>query len=388
MFRIKWFPDWRDYSTDRLFCLDLLRGLDIFLLTLLGTFMRSGWFKVFKPSEWSQWFWYHNTSAFASPGSTPTGWGIWDFGQPLFIFICGAAVPFAIPKRLDADGRPTAAFWKHVASRVALLWVLGMFIDHVLAFDCSRFRPYANTLQTIAVAYVGASLSMLIAKRRWRMGISLLTIAVYGMIQEFCGDYSRLGNISRIVDDRVFTTLGFFGKDFCYLLTTPAWMAMGMLGALASTVLLEKTGAWCRAGKLAGWGTASLLFGWVLQLWIPPIRYIYTVSFIFTTLGYATLALAALFVITDIWKFRRGTRVFLLFGQCSLAAWMLSTFFNGAVGSATTRITEGAVKLLGGKTYVPIVQYSVYVALFIVIVSLWYRLRTAECKLAKVGSER
>ena len=41
--------------------------------------------------------------------------------MPLFIFICGAAVPLALPRRLDAGGRPGLAYWRHVLGRVALL---------------------------------------------------------------------------------------------------------------------------------------------------------------------------------------------------------------------------------------------------------------------------
>ena len=40
------------------------------------------------------------------------GFTAYDLIMPLFIFMCGAAIPLALPKRLDAEGRPTAAFWK------------------------------------------------------------------------------------------------------------------------------------------------------------------------------------------------------------------------------------------------------------------------------------
>lgn len=361
----------------RLFCLDLLRGLDIFLLTVLGAVVRGGIFKVWKPSESMQLFWYHSVTAFQSPGATPTGFGLWDFAQPLFIFVCGAAVPLSLPRRLDADGRPTAAYWKHVLSRVALLWICGMLIRGLLTFDLSKFTPYSDTLQTIAVAYLGAALVLPIRRRAVRFGIALALIAAFGAIQATCGDYSQFGNISRIIDERLFGAIGCKGKDFCYILTTMAWMAMGMIGSLAMEVLTGPGAQWRKAGRLAAWGAASLALGWTLQIWIPPIRYIYTASFIFTTLGYSMLLLAALYAVTDILRFRAGARLFILFGQCSLAAWMLSNFFGQAVAGITNRIAVGLPRLLGDAACLPLARQLVEAAVFIALLCLWRRYRSA-----------
>ncbi|MBR4653004.1 MAG: hypothetical protein IKO72_06550 [Kiritimatiellae bacterium] len=379
------FPDPASYPANRLFCLDLLRGLDIFLLTVLGYVVRTGLFRVkaWDFSEATRTFWVHSLASFATPGAVPAGFGIWDFAQPLFIFVCGAAVPFAVYRYLDAQGRPTMGFWRHLAARVAMLWVLGWLINQVLSLDTKVFRPYSNTLQTIAVAYTGAMLAQLIRRRAARLALALAVIAAYGIVQATCGDYSRTGNISHIVDERVFCAIGFWAKDFAYILTTPVWMAMGVLGSLAAEILKAPGAPWRKAGTLAAWGAASLALGWTLQLWIPPIRYIYTVSFIFTTFGYAMLLLCALYAITDIWHLRRGTGLFLLFGQCSLAAWMLSTFFQGAVHAIALRLVPGVPVLLGTSDYQPFAVALAYAVSFIAVLSLWYRLRTAEKRLSQ-----
>lgn len=366
-------------AAKRLFCLDLLRGLDIFLLTMLGPFVKYGWFKVFRPGEAADLFWKHSLTAFTGQGCAPTGWGIWDFGQPLFIFICGAAVPFAIPRRLDAQGHPTAAFWKHVLGRVAMLWLFGMLIRGALTFE---FKGpgcwlYADTLQTIAVAYLAAALSQLIGRRWLRLAVALALIAALGAVMATCGDYSRLGNVSRLVDDRVFALVGARGKDFCYVLTTLAWAGMGILGSLAAEVLRGPLGAWRKAGVLAGWGTLSLSVGLVLGLWIPPIRYIYTVSFVFQSLGLAVWALAVLYVVTDIWQLRRGTGFFLFCGQSSLCLWMLSNFFGGAVDAVVARCTAGIPRLLGGTTYLPLVHQFGAAVVMAALAVLYRRAKTA-----------
>ena len=362
----------------RLFSLDLLRGLDIFLLTAFGPVVKYGFFKVWEPGEWTLHFWQHSLDSFATPGAVPRGFGIWDFAQPLFIFVCGAAVPLAIPRRLSPEGRATPAFWRHVLGRVALLWTFGMLIRGLLLFDRTKFTPYSDTLQTIAVAYLGAALAMLIRRRLVRLALALAMIAAYGVLQACGGDYSQLGNISRIVDERVFAAIGCRAKDFCYVLTTVAWAAMGMLGALAGELLTGPRTPWQKVRALAGWGVASLALGWTLQIWIPPIRYIYTVSFIFTTFGYAILLLAALHVATDIFSWRRGLGLFTLFGRHSLAAWMLGSFFSGGLYAVADRLVPGFPVLLGSARYQPFVRQLAYAAVLTALLLLWHRLRSAS----------
>ena len=372
---MKLIPDPREYPKKRLFSLDLLRGLDMFLLTILGPFVTAGLFTVVTPSESVRIFWKHSLTSFAGQGVAPTGWGIWDFGQPLFIFVCGAAVPFAIPKRLDENGRPTAAFWRHVLGRVAMLWALGMLIRGILTFDLSKFTPYSDTLQTIAVAYLGAALAMLIRRAWVRLALALGLIAVFGVIQATCGDYTQFGNVSRIVDERLFGLIGCHGKDFSYVLTTIVWAAMGILGSLAAELLRSAAPDWTKARQLAVCGCVSLAAGFLLGIWIPPIRYIYTVSFVFQTLGAAILLLDALFVLTDIWQLRRGLGFLLMFGQCSLFCWMLSTFFRPGLGRIADQVVVGVPRLLGSAALQPIAYWTVYSLLFAWCVSLWWRLR-------------
>ena len=368
----------KNMEVGRLFCLDILRGMVMLLLTVVGPIVRQGIFEVYPPSEGVLRFWTHSTASFASSGVAPAGFGIWDFAQPLFIFVCGAAVPLSIPKRLDAGGHPTMAFWKHVLYRVVLLWCLGMLIRGILTFDLAKFCPYADTLQTIAVAYLGASLAQLVRRRSVRFAAALVTIATFGVVQATCGDYSQMGNISRIIDERLFAAIGCKGKDFCYILTTPVWAAMGVLGSLATDVLREDRPQWVKLLRLVAWGMASLALGWMLQIWIPPIRYIYTVSFIFTTFGYATLLYGLLYVVNDILKFRRGAWLFLLFGQCSLAAWMLSTFFSPGVSAVAAKFIPGLPRLLGTDAYQPLALQLAYAAVFILILCIWQRYRTKE----------
>ena len=70
-------------------------------------------------------------------GQFKHGWEcftLWDIIMPMFIFMCGAAIPLALPRRM-AGGRAGWGYWGHVAKRVALLWVCGMI-------SCGRSAPF------------------------------------------------------------------------------------------------------------------------------------------------------------------------------------------------------------------------------------------------------
>ena len=378
---LRLFPDASEFSGGRLFALDLMRGLDIFYLTVLGPFV--GWSLIPAWPSAPHWFTMHFThalSAFAGGGTAvPTGFSLYDFAQPCFVFITGVAAAFAIPKRLSPEGRPTAAFWKHVLGRLALLWGLGCLIRGALTFDLAKFSPYADTLQTIAVAYLGASLTLLISSKRLRLLLPLGALAVYGVIQATCGDYTRLGNVSRIVDERFFAAIGCKAKDFCYVLTTVAWAAMGAFGAQVGGILRGAGDPWRKVRTLALWGAVSLALGSVLRIWIPANRYIYTVSFVFQTLGYAILLLDLLFVVTDIYRFRKGLGLFVLFGNCSLAAWMLHTNpLSSGLNGIARQLVVGIPKLVGTADYFNVYVSFVQSVLLVLAVAYWYRFKKAK----------
>lgn len=106
--------------------------------------------------------------------------------------------------------------------------------------------------------------------------------------------------------------------------------------------------------------------------------YIYTVSFIFEVLGLSVLVVTAFYVVTGIWKLRRGTGLFLLFGQCSLAAWMIDSFFGIGLGAFAERVCAGLPHLIGTDAYQLFAQRAVRGCLVIAFVSLWWRYQTLK----------
>ena len=305
-----------DSRPQRIFCVDFLRGLDIFYLAAIHYALLSpGVFRVWPlESTAAKVFWVHSLTAFAAPGQTPTGFGLLDFTQALFIFVTGVSASLAFRKFLLPDGQvDLRGFWKRLAQRTLMLWAFGSLIRGVLTFKLFSvtggvwsFVFYSDTLHTIAVAYCAASVGMLIGRRWLRFAVALGLIAAAAVIMACCGDYSQHGNAARLFEEFVYGKIGGHAKDFCYLLTTLTWAGMGILSSIAGDIVKGTLAPWAKVKALSAFGVACLVVGGVLSIWIPPIRYIYTASFVFLTQGGALLLLAALYALTDIANVRRG----------------------------------------------------------------------------------
>ena len=367
--------------TKRIFCVDLLRGLDIFYLVVIHyAFLAPGVFKVWPlKSTAAKVFWLHSVTAFAAPGQVPTGFGLLDFTQALFIFVTGVSASLAFRKFQRPDGGvDLAAFWKRLAQRTLMLWTFGSLIRGLLTFklfsgpdSALSFVFYSDTLHTIAVAYCAASIGLLLRRKLARLLVALGLIASAAVIMACCGDYSQHGNAARLFEEFVYGKIGGHAKDFCYLLTTLTWAGMGILASLAGDVVKGSLAPWTKVKALSLAGVACIALGWMLSVWIPPIRYIYTVSFVFLTQGGALLLLAALYALTDIANVRRGTGLFILFGQCSLVSWMLINYFGKSLTVAAERFVMGVPELIGTKDYQLVFVGIVRMVLIITLVWMW-----------------
>ena len=129
-------------KNERLFSLDLLRGLDMMFLTVLVPLLMAA-DQVWGLPEGVKFFFYtHPWEGFTA----------YDLIMPCFIFMCGAAIPLSLERRIEKSGGVAdAGYWKHVAGRFVMLWALGLLVQgRLTSFDLDKIRLYDNTLQTIA----------------------------------------------------------------------------------------------------------------------------------------------------------------------------------------------------------------------------------------------
>ena len=358
---------------ERLFSLDLLRGLDMFLLKAVGPLVVA-----------ADRVWHFPPGVMSQFRHAWGGFTLWDIIMPLFIFMCGAAVPLALPKRLR-DGRASWPYWRHVLSRVALLWVLGMVMQgNLLSLKPSEMLIFSNTLQSIAVGYAVAALALLLGNARLRAALPFALVAVYALILAFCGDYSQTGNAAYRFEKALAThvpgiALG-LPTHYTWFLTSFMFGAMTLFGMQATEILRSDRAPWTKAARLGGYGAGLLALGWALVPVVPAIKHIYTASFTLQAMGWCMLAYAALYVLTDIWKLRRGLGVLILFGQCALFVYVTGGVFGGAVLNAAMTLTQGLRPHFAGT--MPFIDMAASVILLTVLA--WYY-RAARQSIGRKG---
>lgn len=364
----------------RLLSLDILRGADMFLLTVIG------------PLAWAL------DGAFGMPKALMFqfthpygGFTLWDFIMPLFIFMSGAAVPFAMKGRLD-DGYARWRYWRHVFSRFALLWFLGMVVQgRLLTLDADVISPFNNTLQTIAVGYLACAVVYIIPSRAVRFAIPVALALFYTLVLAFFGDYSKTGNAA-IVFERWFVpftvpstsrVLELCDPGFSWWATVPMFAAMGLSGMCACEMLKdERFVPYRRAVRLVVLGAVLLAAGWALVPVIPPIKHIYTLSFTAQAMGWSMLALAALYAFFDIRlaessAARKSVSLLVLFGRTSLLAYLCEEAFKPVFITFGQMFSPGVVHLFG-EWAGPLAEWFASTVLLIVI------LKTRSAKRGKI----
>ena len=365
-----WFPTVADYPEGRLLSLDVLRGLDMLLLIVVSRLVRAtqkGW-DCFSPGFMRQFA--HGWEGFT----------LWDIIMPLFIFMCGAAIPFALGRRLKEG---PLAYWRHVFGRVLLLWFLGCLLQGNLAeLDLMKFTPYSNTLQAIAVGYLATAAMMYVPSRAFAFALPVFLAVAYAVLLAVGGGYGQWDNFAFRVDHAILRTLLPEGNPFTlaappnhytWFLTSLMFASMTMCGYHATCILRRDGLPWRKAVALFALGGILLALGWGVSPWVPVIKPIFTLSFTAQAMGWCVLALAVLYVLTDILKLRKGLSLVLLYGQNALAVYFIAGFFGGAIQSVVMSCCSGMIRLCGAAG--PLVQAVAFCCVLTAIVAVWRRLK-------------
>ncbi|MGI6402506.1 MAG: acyltransferase family protein [Thermoguttaceae bacterium] len=379
----------------RLASLDALRGFDIFLLIFLdqiahvfergpGWALAEGtemWRAIWRGFDWVTLGFFDTqilaeksrvffAAAMEQTYHTPwnSGFSVLDLIMPLFLFMAGAAIPFALAKYLSGERKRTCALWVRITRRVVVLWIFGMCVQgNLLSLDSRQFKLYSNTLQAIATGYLFSCIAYLYLPRLGRYALFVALLAAFWCINEFCGlngcglgSYEPNTNIAYEIDRVVLgrfrdrATLGAngvvefnSGYHYTWLLSSLTFVATTLSGMFAGEFLYDarkKLGTVAEDKKkerrgiqyqafvtLLFFGIAFVVLG---KLWgmipegkpgyCPIIKYIWTPSMVLYSSGLSILLLAIFYLVYDIWNWRLFRTFLIVWGVNAIAAYMLS----------------------------------------------------------------
>ena len=135
-------------SKERLHSLDVLRGFDMFWIIGGGALIGA----LAKTTGWN----WMNVLAEQTHHVAWNGFRAWDLIFPLFMFISGVAIPFAITSKLE-KGVAKSELFRKVFRRMLLLVAFGLVYNGVLEKGFPDMRA-ASVLAQIGISYFFASL--------------------------------------------------------------------------------------------------------------------------------------------------------------------------------------------------------------------------------------
>ena len=322
----------------RLDSLDALRGFDLFILTMLGPVMHA-------------WLGHHPNGAWLIAQWTHAPWEgflAWDLVMPLFMFMAGVSIPFAMSKYIgdNATFPRSHALWR-IFRRIITLWILGCFAQgNLLSFDLNAFKPLTNTLQAIAIGYAGAALAFLFLdwKKQVVLAVGLLAVFTTGCL--IFGEWQTAGtspwtrelNFPATLDKiclgrwRDCASVASDGNvifpnyyDTAWIWCSPTFIATVMCGVFTGTFLKSKSFSPARKfWSLIIAGTGLVAIGWCGHaVGLPVIKRIWTGTFTLVSSGYCVLLMAAFYGIIDWLGWKRWTGWLKIIGMNSILAYML-----------------------------------------------------------------
>ena len=370
-------------TKERLMSLDVLRGLDLFFLVGLESVMHP-LASAIDTEGFHDFMW--NFSHVEWEGFSP-----WDLVMPLFLFMSGVSIPFAMSNyRKGAD---KSGLCQRLLKRVALLWIFGMICQgNLRGLDPDRIYLYSNTLQTIAVGYLFTVIFYLFTSWRTQAGIAVLLLLGYWGAMKWVtvdgfggGNYTPDLNLAEWIDR---TVLGRFRDGasvedgvvqfapwyrYTWILSSLNFIVTVMTGCFAGQILRHvsfKPNQ--KALLLAVAGAVLVAAGWLWNIEFPVIKKLWTSSMVLVSSGYCFLLMAVSYYIVDVKGLRRGTEWLRVYGMNSIMAYMLAQCIN--FRSVAHSLFHGVEQYIGPAWYQVLMAASCSIIIYVI---LWrmYKLR-------------
>jgi predicted acyltransferase len=272
------------------------------------------------------------------------GLHLYDFVFPLFVFITGAGVAFALPRALSMQSR--GEVYLRIIKRSLLMYVLGLIYYGGLGQHWDEIR-YVGVLQRIAVCYFVTSILFMNLRPAAQAFVVAAILMTYWALMSFvaapgmgAGSVEPGANLADWFDRSYLPGRLWYGeRDPEGLLSTVPAIATCMLGALAG-VLLRSDRAPTRVNlALIVGGALMVAAGWLWGLsYSIIIKALWTSSFVLVTAGASAMLLGAAGQVLDVWRLASASWLVWV-GANAITLYMIS----GLVG-----FDQLASRLVGG----------------------------------------
>ena len=375
----------------RLESLDALRGMDLLFLVAISDIIEELAEVVDTP--------WMNAIMECFTHKKWEGFSPWDLVMPLFMFMAGVAIPFAMKKDDPHPTSPRGGFLSlplggagrgfRLFRRVLLLWIFGMMVQgNLMALDPERIYFFTNTLQAIAVGYFFSAIIYLHTSWKTQIGIAVALLLTFWGAMEFItiggyggGDYTPHGNLAEGIDTMV---LGRFrdtaqiidgqvvvkeSYTYTWILSSLNFVVTVLSGVLAGQVLKSSRSKQTKVSSLLIAGIALVALGWTWDMVHPVIKHIWTGSMVFVSSGYCFLLMGLFYLWIDCMGHNKHLTVLKVYGMNSITAYVVSHVIS--FKSISKSLFFGLEQYVGDY-YQVIIQVS-NVAILFIILYIMYR---------------
>ncbi|WP_372932368.1 acyltransferase family protein [Mariniphaga sediminis] len=291
-------------KSERLMSLDVLRGFDMFWIIGGGAL-------VVSLSKL-------NALSFLEPVAIQMrhvdfeGFRFWDLIFPLFMFISGVTIPFAILSKVE-KGISKKSLQFRIVKRALILVILGLLYNGTLQKGFADMR-FASVLGQIGLAYfIGATIVLQAKSVKVHALWLLVILAFISVLQLFvpvpgygAGWFDPVKGMNAYVDQMLLPgRLSVGTYDRLGVLCIISASVLVLMGYFAGRLLRQPNITPNRkALYLLGTGVLFILFALVLAPVYPVVKSFWTTTFNFLTAGISLVLLAVFYYVIDVRKLR------------------------------------------------------------------------------------
>jgi predicted acyltransferase len=307
----------------RLGSLDVFRGATVAAMLVVNN--PGSWGAVYEPLDHAKW----------------NGWTPTDMIFPFFLWIVGVAMALSIQRR-KARGEDRGRLFQHVLVRSAAIFAFGILLS-AFPFGLMPGHPYSfatqripGVLQRIAVCYAAASAICLTSGWRGQLAWAAGLLVGYAALLRGvpvpgfgAGHLEPQGNLAWWIDSHVLAGHTWSGApvpgfDPEGILSTVPAVGTTLLGALTGYFLQRPDPPRRKAVGLVVVGLGLILVGWLVGLWLPINKNLWTSSYALFMGGWAALILGILFELVDRRGWKKWTLPFEVLGTNAIALFLIS----------------------------------------------------------------